>query len=225
MDKYKKFKEEMIFLENEKFDDIVILEQGSKPFILTSVHSMNQKREDGTIKFKEPFTKAIARYVAKKNDCTCFFKTRDNGIDSNRSENDIFKSKLLEFINTHDTKIVLDIHGAREDRDFDVELGTLDNKTAKASTVNCLKECFIKNGLTKIEMNNPFKGGKVTQFLFENTDVEVIQIEINGKYRNEDNIEDMKKVVDSIEMTLNNMLRLTAVKAGLKSQIVTVNGY
>ena len=44
-----------------------------------------------------------------------------------------------------------------------------------------------------VNINAPFKGGGITQAIYANTDAEAIQIEINAKYRNIDDIDKIKK--------------------------------
>ena len=51
--------------------------------------------------------------------------------------------------------------------------------------------------IVNINHNDPFKGGAITQGIFAIDDVDVIQVEINGKYRDSNNIELLEKVVQS----------------------------
>lgn len=159
---------------------------------------MKQLRDDYTIKASEPYTKAIVKYVTEKIGCNYLIKQIDVEMDSNKNEIDFFKIKLLDIIKNNNIKLVLDIHGASENRPFDIELGTLYNLSADFSTINELKEAFIENGITNVEINNPFKGGGITQFIYANTDIDVIQIEINRKYRDINKSEKLKQVCDCL---------------------------
>lgn len=98
---------------------------------------------------------------------------------------------LLDNIKDHNIKLVIDLHGAKKERDFDVELGTLNNLSSDYSTIKELVEAFNENGVFSIEVNDPFKGGAITQKVFSQTDCDVVQIEINGSFRD---IEDSKKI-------------------------------
>lgn len=184
-------------LENEIVNESIVEKKGKYPILLTSVHSMEQLKEDGTIKLSEPFTKAIAKYVADVKDLYYLIKNFDDGIDPNHIEHDEFKNKLINIVKENDIKLVFDIHGASEKRDFDVELGTMNNLSADFSTIMELKEAFEENDL-KVVLNEPFKGGMITQYLFMSSGVEVIQIEINKKYRDFNNLSENKKVTDSL---------------------------
>lgn len=90
------------------------------------------------------------------------------------------------------------MHGASSDRNFDVEFGTLNNLTADYSTINELKEAFYENGIKNVVMNNPFKGGAIAQYLYNLKDIDVIQLEINRKYRDYNNLELLKKLIQSL---------------------------
>lgn len=60
------FKEEIDKLKNSKTEITYLVKKGAIPIILTEVHTMKQRRKDGTIELNEPFTKAIAKYVSNR---------------------------------------------------------------------------------------------------------------------------------------------------------------
>ena len=53
---------------------------------------------------------------------------------------------------------------------------------------------FNENGIMNIVYNNPFKGGGITQYIYGKTDIDVVQIEINRKYRDLNNPDNIKMV-------------------------------
>lgn len=192
------FKNEILELENSNIDDTYISGDGKRKVMFTAPHTMKQKREDGTIKLNEPFTKAIAMYVAKHTNSYYFVKNKDTGIDSNHSEKDEFKDKLVKKIKRKKIKISIDIHGASYSRDFEIEIGNLDGATCQKETLDSIIKSFRNNGIFNIKINEPFKGGKITKTVASNTNAQALQIEINENYRNIDKIEKMKKVCDSL---------------------------
>lgn len=192
------FKFKIIDKENKYEELTYIAKNGKIPVMLTAVHTMIQRKEDGSIKYSEPFTKAIALFVSDITNCSCLIKNKDTGIDSNHSRDDTFKDMLLDNIKTNNIKLVIDLHGAKEERKFDVELGTLNNLSSDFSTTNELIDAFNEQGIFNIECNNPFKGGSITQNVYSETDCDVIQIEINAKYRDIENPEKIKQVTDSL---------------------------
>lgn len=196
------FKQKMVQLEKPS-TQTYITKEGTIPVLLTASHTMKQERLDGSVKVREPFTRAIAKYVSEKMNCSYLIKEKDTLIDSNWEEIDAFKILLEEKIKKNNIKLVIDLHGANRERDFDVELGTLNNLSADFSTIMELKEAFRENGVINIKMNHPFKGGGITKYIYGMTDIDIIQIEINGKYRDIENIDNMEKICNSLIQFIN----------------------
>ncbi|MBQ9319138.1 MAG: N-formylglutamate amidohydrolase [Bacilli bacterium] len=160
---------------------------------------MQQVREDGSIKLSEPYTKAIALYLNRHFNVSCMIKINDTGSDANKDNMDKFKIELMRFIKDNDIKLVIDLHGADRLRNFDIEFGTLNNLSADFSTIKELEEAFIENGINYIEYNKPFKGGAITQYIYNIKDVDVIQIEINKKYRDINDIDNLQLLCKCFE--------------------------
>ncbi len=192
------FKDEINALENLVFNDDYIIKKGTIPILFTAPHTMKQIREDGTIKLGEPYTKAIALYLNKYFNVNCMVKINDTGQDANRDNKDEFKKELLRFIKDNNIKLVIDLHGASISREFDIEFGTLNNLSADYSTIKELEEAFTENEISNIIHNDPFKGGAITSYVYGLKDVDVIQLEINGKYREYNNLDELERLVRSL---------------------------
>ena len=190
------FKNRIIELENKTSDEDFLILSGSNKVLLTVPHSAKQSLESG-VKLGEPYTKAIALYVASSLDINALVKVKDTYIDANKDEYEEFKTEQRRIINNKGILLSLDIHGASRDRDFDIELGTINNLSADYSTINELKEAFQELGLS-VAVNDPFKGGAVTKNVYGFTDAEAIQIEINRNLRDINNIDGLKKVCDAL---------------------------
>ncbi|MDD2435555.1 MAG: hypothetical protein PHO63_04800 [Bacilli bacterium] len=192
-----------------KFEDIInnyesnvsryqyMIKNGKTPVMLTAVHTVSQKKKD-RIKPSEPYTSAICQYVGNTINCSFMIKSIDNGIDSNHKDEDDFKQLLKKTIKENNIKLLIDIHGASSKRDFDIEFGTLKNMTMDINTQNTLKDCLNKEGIDNINYNNLFCGGGITRYIYENTDIDVVQLEINHKYRDFNNITNCKKICDAL---------------------------
>ena len=170
---------------------------------------MKQKREDGSIKLNEPYTKAIALYLNKHFDVNAMIKIKDTGLDPNRDNKDEFKTSLINFIKVNNIKLVIDLHGSSKDKDFDIEFGTLNNLSADYSTIKELEESFKENNINNIKHNNPFKGGAITKYVHGIEDVEVIQIEINANYRDYSNINNLEQLVNSFSLFIKQYKEYT----------------
>lgn len=192
------FNEEINELELLEFDSDYIIKKGNLPILFTAPHTMDQVKEDGSIKPNELFTKAIALYLNKHYGVNCMIKINDTGIDSNRDNRDEFKTELIRFIKDNNIKLVIDLHGSKKDREFDVEFGTLNNLSAEYATIKELEEAFTENGIKDIVHNDPFKGGAITQYIYGLNDVDAIQLEINSKFRDFENIDELERLCKSI---------------------------
>lgn len=192
------FKQEINELEMFNCCDDFVFYKGEIPILFSAPHTMRQKKEDGSIKSSEPYTKAIALYLNKYFNVFSIVKINDTGLDSNRDNDDNYKKELMKIVKENNIKLVIDLHGASKERDFDVEFGTLNNLSIDFSTIKELEDAFKENGIKNVLYNAPFKGGAITQYLYGINDIDVVQIEINGKYRNSDNIDLLKKIIDSL---------------------------
>ena len=117
------FKDEINELENLNLVNEYKISMGNIPILFTAPHTMEQVREDGTVKKSEPYTKAIALYLNKYMNTYSMIKLQDTGLDSNRDNHDDFKNKLLSLVDEHNIKLVIDLHGSKRERDYDVEFG------------------------------------------------------------------------------------------------------
>ena len=194
------FNDEINKLENKELENDFIILKGNIPILFSAPHTMIQNREDGTIKVNEPYTKAILLYLNKYFRTYSIIKNIDTGIDSNRDNYDKYNVEMRRLIKEHNIKLVIDIHGAAKEREFDVEFGTLNNLSAEFSTIKELEEAFTENGITNISYNEPFKGGAITQGIFGLTDIDVIQLEINQKFRDSNNLDLLNKLINSLEI-------------------------
>lgn len=192
------FKEQIQNYEQSNKDLTYICKTGKIPVVLTAVHTMKQIKSNGDYKMSEPYTKALALYITDAVDCFCLVKNKDTGIDSNNSDDDDFKRMLLDIIKDQNIKLVIDLHGAKKERDFYVELGTLNNLSSDFSTLKELIEAFNENGVPTVAVNDPFKGGAVTKKVFSETECDVVQIEINGNFRDIEDSEKIEKISNSL---------------------------
>lgn len=192
------FVDEINYLEHLESKDNYIICNGKIPILFSAPHTITHIKENGSIKLSEPYTKAVALYLNKYFDTFAIIKNVNDGLDSNRDNNDTYKKELINLIKENDIKIVIDLHGSSIERNFDVELGTLNNLSADFSTIRELEETFKENDILEVVNNDPFKGGAITQYIYNLKDVDVIQVEINGKYRDSNNLELLKKIIESL---------------------------
>ncbi len=175
-------------------NDTYDIKRGKIPVILSSAHGIGQKKRNGRYKLAEPYTRAIAKYVAKKANCFYLIKNEDTGIDPNKQNDDEFKAILINLIRNNNIKLAIDLHGAKKEREFDVEIGTLDNLTISSEKTKELIKCLNQNGIKHVSLNDPFKGGDITKTVHDSAKINCLQLEINHSFRSIRNTKNMKKI-------------------------------
>ena len=191
------FSSEIKHLEHED-DSTYEMVVGTLPVILVSAHGIGQKKRNGKFKLAEPYTRGIAKYVSKKTGCFYLVKNQDTGMDPNKENHDEFKTFLTEIISRNHIKLMLDLHGAKKEHDFDVEIGTLNGESADPKIIENLTRTLKANGIKNVAINEPFKGGDITKTVHENTGISCIQLEINYNYRNIRKIRNLNKICKAL---------------------------
>lgn len=178
--------------------------EGKIPVLLSAPHSVRQLRE-GKIKAKDRYTGAIAIELAKMTNSFAIYKTYNNQDDASYDiENNEYKERALELINKYDIKLFLDIHGAKDNDEFDIDIGTdgKRNLNGKMQMLEGLVKNLKEKGITKIGIDKKFKActmHTLTKKIATNTDVACMQIEITKKYRDLEQMEKMQKVIKAIK--------------------------
>ena len=198
------FQRQIFQLERDNTPELIHFEQGSIPILLSAPHTVNFLKEDGNFKMREGYTKAIVKYLAQKTGAFLMIKENSDGIDPNKIEMEDYKRQLLEIIEKHQIRLVLDIHGAASHHDFAIEIGSLDGVSAKPETIKALKTALLNQRITSVAENHPFKGGGITKAVHSNTKIEVLQLEINRNYRDLTHPEKLFYLCKSLENFLKS---------------------
>lgn len=167
---------------------------GKCPVMIVAAHGIGQKKRNGHYKLAEPYTRGIAKYVSRKADCYCLIKNEDTGVDPNKKNDDEFKAILLGLVKKNNIKMMIDLHGARREREFDVEIGTLNGKMMNMGEVDRLIDCLKKSSIGRIVLDDPFKGGQISQTIHEKAGIDCVQLEINYDYRNVRKIKNLRAI-------------------------------
>ena len=198
------FHQQIFQLERDNTSELIHFEKGTAPILLSAPHTVNFLKEDGNFKMREGYTKAIVKYLAQKTGAFILIKENSDGIDPNKPEMENYKRQLLEVIKNYQIQLVLDIHGAASHHDFALEIGSLDGVSAKPQTVESLKNALKNQGIAPVAENNPFKGGGITKTVHGNTNIEVLQLEINRNYRDLTHPEKLFHLCKSLENFLKS---------------------
>lgn len=185
----------------ERAFDVV---KGKIPIIVSAPHSVKQLRE-GKIKEAENQTGAIVSILAEETGCFAIYKTYNKQDDANYDiENNEYKEEIKQIVKENDVKILLDIHGAKDEHDFDIDLGTAygENINNKIEVLDRLKDCFKKYKIKNVTENKTFKADSIktiSKYINEETKIPCIQLEISWKYRNLDNLDNIERLIESLK--------------------------
>ena len=211
------FQYQIFQLERDNTSELIHFEKGNIPILLSAPHTVNFLKEDGNFKMREGYTKAIVKYLAQKTGAFLMIKENSDGIDPNKPEMEDYKRHLLQIIEDYQIQLVLDIHGAASHHDFALEIGSLDGISAKPETIKALKTALHIQGIAPVAENNPFKGGGITKTVHGNTNIEVLQLEINRNYRDLNHPEKLLYLCKSLENFLKSFPQLNSINFQEKS--------
>lgn len=167
---------------------------GVRPVLISAPHGACHWR-DNDWKFQDGYTAALAHVLASHTGAHALYTVRRIRPDPNYEDDCDYKRTLARLLQDHAIRLVLDLHGARFDRDFAVALGTIDGRSCPAYEA-ALMRAFIDQGfapdkpnaLDRLALNlRQYRGGArqrtVTRFVWEQCRVNAAQIELNAHLR------------------------------------------
>ena len=193
------FQRQIFQFERDNTSGLIHFEKGNIPILLSAPHTVNFLKADGSFKMREGYTKAIVKYLAQNTGA--FLMMKENS----------------DVIEDYQIQLVLDIHGAASHHNFAIEIGSLDGISAKPETIKALKTALHIQGIAPVAENNPFKGGGITKTVHGNTNIEVLQLEINRNYRDLNNPEKLFYLCKSLENFLKSFPQLNSINFQEKS--------
>lgn len=183
--------------------------KGKIPIVVSAPHTVKQLRE-GKIKAAENQTGAIASILGEETGCFIIYKTYNNQDDANYDiENNEYKEEIKHIVKENNIKLLLNIHGARDEHNFDIDLGTSygENINDNIEIIEELKECFKRNEIENVTENKTFKADTIrtiSKYINEETKIPCIQVEIAWKYRDLDNLENIERVIKALKEFILN---------------------
>ena len=165
---------------------------GNQPLLISAPHSARHWRE-GDWKQEEEYTAALG-YLLHQATGAHFIYGRYLLNPDPHDDHDCgpYKQKLDELFTTTPIRFVLDLHGARGDRDFMIAVGTMDGESC-ADYEQPLLTVFQNQGFTfdsdssldRLALNPPrYTGGirlpTITRYAWRHHHIPAAQIEINA---------------------------------------------
>lgn len=183
--------------------------------MLSAPHSVNQIRR-GNIKYAEVYTGAMTEYLSEILSVSSIIKSLNDKDDANYDEVSKYRDEAVKLIRDQDIKLLLDIHGASELRDFDIEIGTARGRNINYNDeiLDIILSLSKEYGFSKVNVDDLFTASNkntVSRYVNEKTGIYAIQLEINKKYRSPDtNYIDFEKMLNFLShliVTIDNYLK------------------
>lgn len=167
--------------------------RGTVPVLVSAPHAARHRRS-GAWKREDEYTAALAHWLHECCGVHAMYTT--HRIDPDPHDDDDrghFKQTLADFARRHRVRLVIDLHGARGDRDFAVALGTIHGLTCQPYEQEIIAAFeavgFSVNGvapsLDRLAVNPArYAGGSirrtVTRFAWHEVGVAAVQVELNA---------------------------------------------
>jgi len=167
---------------------------GTLPIMISAPHGAVQTR-NGEKKEEDEYTAGVAMLVGSRTGAHVIYARRKSRTDPNAAFAAPYKKSLHQIVQENKINFVLDLHGANEDRDFGVAIGTMHGKSCsereKQIIIGVLENHNISkagSGISRLDIDNkmPAEGDKdrepITRFCHDNS-ISAAQLEINAKLR------------------------------------------
>ena len=160
--------------------------EGSLPVLISAPHSVRHIRHK-KIKPSDEFTGSMACILKKLTGCHSLAVTKLYGGDPNFDDKCIYKESIKNITAANKPKIVIDIHGASREHDFDIDIGTMKGNSllGKNHYVALLRDSLEKHGISTISENRFTISGQntVTSYVSQHLGIPALQLEINKRFR------------------------------------------
>lgn len=186
--------------------DFVVCE-GTIPIMISAPHAVNHTRE-GQLKYADKFTGAFALLLHSLTGCHIIYSARHYSYDPNYDASNAYQLFLQEYIKQHHIEVLIDLHGAKEERNYAIEIGTAPDQNAKGQDKQnthpalhgrdficdlvsysfdyVLQNIHQPEEKKRTAINQIFSAGTqntITKFISKHTTASCLQLEINGIYR------------------------------------------
>lgn len=165
---------------------------GDLPILLSAPHAVKQIR-NGEIKAHEFYTGAIVECLAKQIGCACITKQyliENASNDDPNTDNAYcsYKTAINQFLQEHEIKLFVDIHGLSSKRESIVDICIDKGKNVNDMTYVLTLQKYIENkfGANKSSVDkyfSAFSENIMSKWMHSNFNISAIELEINGAYR------------------------------------------
>jgi len=162
--------------------------KGKIPVLISAPHGAKHFRtREKRWKGEDEYTASLAIKLGQLTGAHVIYVKNMAGEDPNHDFTTRYKSAVAKAVKDYNIKFVLDVHGAKEDQPFKVDIGILSNEASKSSCPSfreTIREAFSDFEPEVFNKKFGAKGrGTVTFFARNELGIEAAQVEINAKYR------------------------------------------
>ncbi|QKS72400.1 S-layer homology domain-containing protein [Paenalkalicoccus suaedae] len=167
-------------------DEDFVFVKGSEDsrILITAPHATSHIRE-GAPKISEGYTGAIALLLHEYTGAHILYIARES-IDPNYYNNIPFKEEMRRIAVDEGIDLVIDLHGAARERDFDLDVGTDGGELINQGEVLSLFDAMARYDISNVGENLLFTAGgsaNIANFSKNELGIEAMQLEINRQFR------------------------------------------
>ncbi len=160
--------------------------EGTLPVLVSAPHSVRHIRHK-KIKPSDEFTGSMACILNKLTGCHSLVVTKLYGGDPNFDDKCIYKDLIKNICATNRPRLLIDIHGASREHDFDIDIGTMKGNSllGKDRYAALLRDSLEKYEIPRISENRFTVSAQntVTRFVSQQLGIAAVQLEINKRFR------------------------------------------
>lgn len=174
---------------------------GTGNVMISMPHTTNHIRND-VIKYGEILTGAIGLYLHQTTGCHCIYTKKMPLEDPNFASPSHYKKDLEQFIKKHNVSLLIDLHGAALKWSFSVDLGTAKGQTIASDKLQRMVSLLEEQGINNVVVDEVFTASNiatVSNYIHKQCMIDCVQIEINRRYRDLENMELTEKVVKALQ--------------------------
>ena len=191
------------------------IEPGVLPILISAPHAVNHWR-GCALKPAEVYTGGIARWLNKKWGCHVIYASGFCIEDANNGGRK-YQEAIKEYCKRNKIRFVIDLHGAKKNRDYDVEMGTCGDDDPSLGSCKWIADVVteeVEEWLGVVVKNEVFAAKEhetVTRSLVGV--VPCLQLEVNKKWREAERLGEfvgcLERILDRIynEMVLEELWR------------------
>lgn len=130
------------------FERGFVVKKGSVPVLLSAPHAAPTRREK-RVHVREPFVAAIVEALHRRTGAWCIY-TDKHIDDPNHYRDAQYKREIAKIARSGEVWLLLDVHGASEDKHFEIDLGRGRTLLGRKGIVEVLKKNLAAQGIRKI---------------------------------------------------------------------------